>query len=255
MGIKPRIKKHWIRGHGLPFCHDLTTVMYETALGHVLCAGCASGRNGSKTRRTPHGSELERHKRWDVVRRHFVTEGQCDHCRARLTSLASWFAMHDEDEWEDVDMTLLYDADAAFFESWGKLDMNWVARRLRDIFSTTTTIHVLPKEFTKTAIYLLDSERKTAIYLLAYERRTSRVDGTDFSSWIDITGHISSLLHPDSRGQEHVCTTGDRDKFLRNICDEVHLLALSDADPPILPLQYEFIEHDPRNDLDQDGAT
>ena len=244
MGIKPRIKKHWMRGQGLPFCHDLKTVMYETALGHILCAGCASGRNGSKTRRTPHGSELERHKRWDVVRRHFVTEGQCDHCRARLTSLDWCFTMFNEFQRENVDMTLLYDADAAFFESWGKLDMNWVARRLRDMFLTTTTIHVLPSEFTK-----------TEFCLLAFEKKTSRVDGTDFSSWIDITKHISSLLDPKSEGGVGVCTTGDRETFLRNMCDEVHLLALSDADPPIPPLQYEFIEHDPRNDLEKNGAT
>jgi hypothetical protein len=244
MGIKPRIKKHWIRGQGLPFCHEFKTVMYETTLGHILCAACASGRNGSKTRRTPHGSEQERHKRWDVVRRHFVTEGQCDHCRARLTSLVSWFMVHDADEWDDVDMRLLYDADTAFFESWGKLDMDWVARRLRDIFVTTTTIHVVPKESTK-----------TAIYLLAYEEKTSRVDGTDFSSWIDITRHISTLLHPKGEVKDYLRASRDRDKFLRNMCDEVHLLALSDADPPIPPLQYEFLEHDPRNDLDQDGAT
>ena len=141
-------------------------------------------------------------------------------------------------------MTLLYDADAAVFETWRKLDMDWVVRRLRDLFVTTTTIHVLPGEFTK-----------TEFYLLAFEKKTSRVDGIDFSSWVDITKHISALLDQKSEGLVSVCTTGDRDTFLRNMCDEVHLLALSDADPPIPPLQYEFIEYDPRNDLEKNGAT
>jgi len=238
MGIAPRLLKHFDPESGFEFIHQLGTVMFETAADQLLCADCASGRNGSQVTNTEFGSSDS--PQWDVVKRRFVKDEdwiECDHCRVRV---ASWYAISINDDDQEYHDGLAFNPDKALFHHARKTDLDAVKQRLVEIFATTNVIEFVQGENFNHA---LQSSRRRKIVLEAFadETLTSRLDGTKRSERIRITKHLLSLLEDEvnelssetfGRIVFNVKSADDVQELTELVCEKLHTHVLANSGVP-----------------------
>lgn len=238
MGIAPRLLKHFDSESGFEFIHQLGTVMFETTADQLLCADCASGRNGSLVTSTEFG--LPDSPQWDVVNRRFLKEEEwieCDHCRVRV---ASWYAITMNDDEEEFHDGLAFNPDKALFHYSRETDIDAVRQRLVDIFATTNEIKFVQGEKFNHAL-VSSRRRKIVLEAFAEETLTSRVDGTSRTEPIRITRHLLSLLENEmgelsSETFQRIVfkvKSADEVQALTDVlCDKLHTLILAPAKIP-----------------------